>query len=183
MRVITGTARGRKLQSVPGESTRPTSATVKEAVFSSIQFDIEGRKVLDLFSGTGQMGIECLSRGALRATFVDRDREALRVTRENIKSTGFSGQSTVVAGDALVFLERNRETYGLIFLDPPYAGDLLEKTLKKVMEFDILAAGGIIVCESAAERPFPPVAAPYRLMKEYRYGKRKITLVTREGDQ
>lgn len=181
MRVITGTARGRQLKSVPGQGTRPTSATVKEALFSSIQFDIDGRAVLDLFSGTGQLGIECLSRGAARATFVEADREALRTTRENIVATGFTDKSTVVAGDALAFLERSREQWGLIFLDPPYDSGLLEKALGKVMEFDILSPGGIIICESAAQRAFPPVQPPYQIQRERRYGKRRITLLTREG--
>ena len=180
-RVITGTARGRVLLAVPGTGTRPTSANVKEAVFSSIQFELQDRNVLDLFAGTAQMGIECLSRGSARATFVERDREALRVVRENVKSTGFTDRSTIIPGDALVYLERCREQYGIIFLDPPYATDLLEKCLEKVIEFDILAVGGIIVCESASEKEFPPMPAPYRVYRQHRYGQRKITLVTREA--
>ena len=101
MRVITGTARGRKLSAVPGEDTRPTSANVKEAVFNIIQFDIQGRRVLDLFAGTGQMGIETLSRGAAHAVFVDSRAEAAKTVRENVKLTGFQDQSTVLPADAL----------------------------------------------------------------------------------
>lgn len=181
MRVITGTARGRKLQSVPGEGTRPTSASVKEAVFSSIQFDIEGRLVLDLFAGTGQLGIECLSRGARHAVFVELDRDALKVLGENLRSTGFSGLAQVVPGDAMAYLERCRETFGLIFLDPPYASGLLENALEKIMAFDILQPGGIIICESASDWTIFPVKEPYRILKTRAYGKRRITLLTREA--
>ena len=181
MRVITGTARGRKLSAVPGEDTRPTSANVKEAVFNIIQFDIQGRRVLDLFAGTGQMGIETLSRGAAHAVFVDSRAEAAKTVWENVKLTGFQDQSTVLPADALGVLERTRDKFGLVFLDPPYGSDLLEKTLKKIWEFDILTAGGIIVCESSVDKMLPEPPEPYKKGREYRYGKRKITLYTREG--
>lgn len=127
MRVITGIARGRRLKEPQGLETRPTTDRVKEGIFSSIQFEIEGRRVLDLFGGTGQMGIEALSRGAAHCTFVDLRKEAVGIIRENLKLTGLEGQATVVQGDALTFLTRCREKYDVIFLDPPYASDLLKR--------------------------------------------------------
>ena len=101
MRVITGSARGRRLKELEGMETRPTTDRVKEGLFSAIQFDIEGRKVLDLFAGTGQLGIECLSRGAASAVFVDRRADAVKLIRENLKLTELSDRARVVPGDAM----------------------------------------------------------------------------------
>ena len=120
MRVITGTARGRRLKELPGLATRPTTDKVKESLFNIVQFDIEGRKVLDLFGGTGQLGIEALSRGAEHVTFVDLSKAAAGVIRENVKACGFSERAQVLQGDALAFLSGCREKFGLVFLDPPY---------------------------------------------------------------
>ena len=182
MRVITGTARGRKLKEPKGLDTRPTTDRVKEGIFSSIQFEIEGRRVLDLFGGTGQMGIEALSRGAAHCTFVDLRKEAAAIIRENVDSTGFAGQSTIIQGDALVFLDRCRETFDVIFLDPPYDSELLKKALEKITTIDIVSENGIIVCENRAGVPCPAVPEPYRLHKEYRYGKIKTALFRRGAD-
>ena len=183
MRVITGSARGRKLKELPGMDTRPTTDKVKEAMYSIVQFDVEGRRVLDLFAGTGQLGIEALSRGASGCVFVDQNREAARVVRENLEHTGFTNQARVVQGDSLSFLTSCREKFGLIFLDPPYAADLLEKSLLKIAEIDIVAENGIIVCESAADRLLPQLPEPYEMGREYRYGKIKLTLYHRRARQ
>lgn len=113
MRVITGTARGRRLLEPEGMDTRPTTDRVKEGIFSSIQFEIEGRRVLDLFGGTGQMGIEALSRGAAHCTFLDLRKEAVGVIRENLKRTGFAEEAAVVQGDYLAFLTRCKEKFDL----------------------------------------------------------------------
>lgn len=183
MRVITGTARGRKLKDLPGFDTRPTTDKVKESIFNIVQFDIEGRKVLDLFAGTGQLGIEALSRGAEKCVFVDQSREAVKVIQENVGMTGFENRSRVVAGDAVSFLTSCREKFGLAFLDPPYATDLLEKTLLKMSEIDIIAENGIIVCESALDKVLPALPAPYEKGRDYRYGKIKLTVYhRRSGD-
>jgi len=179
MRVITGTARGRKLKELPGLDTRPTTDKVKESIFNIVQFDIEGRRVLDLFGGTGQLGIEALSRGADRCVFVDASREAARVIRENVEATGFDSRSRIVQGDAVSFLTSCREKFGLAFLDPPYASDLLERALEKIAEIDIMAENGIIVCESALEKELPSLPAPYERGRDYRYGKIKLTLYHR----
>ena len=148
MRVISGTARGRRLKELQGMETRPTTDRVKEALFNIVQFELPGRQVLDLFAGTGQLGIEALSRGAARCTFVDQRRDAAALVRENLKLTGLSQQARVVQGEALSFLASDRERYHLVFLDPPYQTELLENALKKIAEIDILMENGIIICES-----------------------------------
>ena len=179
MRVITGTARGRKLRELPGMETRPTTDKVKESIFNIIQFDIEGRRVLDLFGGTGQLGIEALSRGAAHCTFVDLRREAAAVIRENLQVTRLADQARVVQGDSLSFLASCREKFDLILLDPPYASGLLEKAVKEAAAIDILTENSIMVCESAADQVLPALEAPYEKGREYRYGKIKITLYQR----
>lgn len=183
MRVITGTARGRKLKGLPGLDTRPTTDKVKESIFNIVQFDVEGRRVLDLFAGTGQLGIEALSRGAGRCVFVDQSREAVRVIRENVAHTGFEGQSRVQQGDAIFFLTSCRERFGLALLDPPYASGLLDKALLKMAEIDIMMENGIIICESAAERVLPQLPAPYEKGREYKYGKIKLALYHRRSEE
>ena len=179
MRVITGTARGRRLKELPGLETRPTTDKVKESVFNIVQFDVEGRRVLDLFGGTGQLGIEALSRGAERAVFVDLRKEAAAVIRENLAHCGFTERAQVVQGDYLAYLSGCRETFGLVFLDPPYGTGLLEKSLSTIAAIDLVAGNGIIVCESAAESALPELAAPYEKGREYRYGRIKIGLYRR----
>ena len=175
MRVITGTARGRRLKELQGMETRPTTDKVKESLFSIIQFDIEGRRVLDLFAGTGQLGIEALSRGAAEAVFVDRRPDAVRLVQENLALCGFTDRARVKSGDALAYL-KSGEKFDLIFLDPPYDTGLLDKALANVVQFDILAEGGIIVCESRREKELPQLPQPYYLLTERSYGKIKLTL-------
>ena len=182
MRVITGTARGRRLKEPVGLETRPTADRVKEAIFSSIQFEVEGRKVLDLFGGTGQMGIEALSRGAAHCTFVDLQKQAVAIIRENVNSTGFADQSAVIQGDALAYLSRCREKFDLIFLDPPYESGLLEKAMELITTIDIVSENGIIVCENGSKSGWPMVEEPYRMQKEYRYGKIRTALYRRNAE-
>ena len=159
--------------------TRPTTDKVKESLFNIIQFEIEGRRVLDLFGGTGQLGIEALSRGADHCTFVDMRKEAAALIRENLRLTGLSERSRVVQGDALSFLSSCGEKFDVILLDPPYHTELLEKALEAIAKIDIMTENGIIVCESAAESALPELAAPYAKGRDYRYGKIKITLYHR----
>ena len=182
MRVITGTARGRRLRELEGMETRPTTDRVKEGLFSALQLDIEGRRVLDLFAGTGQLGIECLSRGAAAAVFVERRPDAVKLIRENLRTTELQDRARVVAGEAMAFLE-GREKFDLVFLDPPYQSGLLEEALDRLTRFDILNPHGIIVAEHPADRRLPPLPPPYRLRRTYRYGKIAVTLYRREPDQ
>ena len=161
--------------------TRPTTDKVKESLFNIIQFEIEGRRVLDLFGGTGQLGIEALSRGADHCTFVDMRKEAAALIRENLRLTGLSERSRVVQGDALSFLSSCGEKFDVILLDPPYHTELLEKSVERITEFDILREHGIIVCESALDKVLPTLNAPYERGKEYRYGKIKLTIYRKTG--
>ncbi|MBU5434300.1 16S rRNA (guanine(966)-N(2))-methyltransferase RsmD [Pseudoflavonifractor sp. MSJ-37] len=179
MRVITGSARGKRLKELEGMETRPTTDRVKEGLFNIIQFDLEGRRVLDLFGGTGQLGIEALSRGAASCDFVDLRKDAAAVIRANLKETRLEDRGRVVQGDSLSFLAGCRGKYDVIFLDPPYASGLLEKAMELVCKIDILSEHGIMVCESAADHVLPDVEAPYEKGRDYRYGKIKITLYRR----
>lgn len=178
MRVITGSARGRRLKTPDDYDIRPTTDNVKESLFNIIQFDIEGRRVLDLFAGTGQLGIECLSRGAREAVFVDNCREAVKIVKENLKSCGLYG--TVVQQDALSYL-KGCGRFDLIFVDPPYDAGLYESVLEIVNSIDILSDGGIIICESRRDRAMPQMREPYKKGKEYVYGKVKLCVYFKES--
>ncbi len=203
MRVITGTARGTTLASVPGDGTRPTADRVKEAVFSMLQFDIEGRDVLDLFAGSGQLAIEALSRGAERATLVDMSREATDVIAANAKKAHLLGRCRILNTSFSSFLRgaAGRETYDIIFLDPPYDSNMLPKALRAIDEGGILAAGGTVVCETDCDVPVratrsrhdeekeaeriladvfggdEALRARYSVMKSVLYGRTRITLL------
>lgn len=178
MRVITGSARGRRLKTPEGMDIRPTTDNVKESVFNILQFDIEGRRVLDLFAGTGQLGIECLSRGAKEVVFIDQSRDAVKIIKENLKTCGFS--ASVLQQDSVSYLNGCGK-FDLIFVDPPYDAGLYETVLEKINSFDILSDGGIILCESRRETLMPDMRAPYFLRKEYRYGKVKLSLYSKES--
>lgn len=171
MRVITGMARGRRLREPANMDIRPTTDIVKESLFNIIQFDLEGRRVLDLFAGTGQLGIEALSRGAKSAVFVDESIEAIKIIRSNLEHCKLSGET--IRENALNYLTRCGK-FDLIFLDPPYGSGLLDKALQKIIQFDILADGGIIICETDTKNPILPLSEPYFVGREYKYGKVKL---------
>ena len=179
MRVITGTARGRRLKTPADYDIRPTTDNVKESIFNIIQFDIEGRRVLDLFAGTGQLGIECLSRGAGQTVFVDQSREAAAIVKDNLKSCGFN--AVVLQQDALSYLKHCGQ-FDLIFVDPPYDSGLYGPVLEAINSFDILSDGGIIICECRRELSLPDMRPPYKKGREYRYGKVRLCVYTKESD-
>ena len=183
MRVITGTARGRKLKTLEGLDTRPTLDRTREALFNILQQRVRDARVLDLFAGTGQLGIEALSRGAQRAVFVDRRTDAVKLIRENLALTRLEEGAQVVCGDSMAYLNALREKFDLIFLDPPYADDLLERAVAHIARFDILAPDGIMIAESPAEKELPKLSALYRVAREYRYGRIKVTLYRRDGEE
>ena len=179
MRVITGSARGAKLKTLEGLATRPTSDRVKEAIFNIIQFDIQGRRVLDLLGGSGQLAIEALSRGADYAVIVDQSAEAVKVIKDNLKKTKFDQQASVFQMDYLRYLSTAREKFDLIFLDPPYAEKSLENALQKISEIDILSEGGIIICERPKDKVMPPEVGGLLCSRDYNYGKTAVNLYTR----
>jgi len=150
MRIITGSARGIKLVTLEGEATRPTAERVKEAVFSMLQFELEGRAVLDLFAGSGQLGLEALSRGSAKATFIDASREATDIIMENAKKTRLFDRCRISCTDWAAFARgaAGREKYDVIFLDPPYDSGLVPEALRSLHKNGLAALGAAIVCET-----------------------------------
>ena len=180
MRVITGKARGIVLKTPDGMQTRPTTDRVKEALFSIIQFELPGAKVLDLFGGTGQLGIEALSRGASEAVFVDAREDACKLIRENLRRTKLEQSGKVIRSDYLDYLKRCREKFGIILLDPPYAEVFLENSLKMIAEIDILHSGGIIVAERPVGKDLPWDFPGYTRSRDYKYGNTMLTLYRKD---
>lgn len=174
MRVITGSARGRRLQTPAGEEVRPTTDAVKESVFSIIQFSVEGRSFLDAFAGSGQMGIEALSRGAGYAVFLDNGRRSLDAVRKNLAATGLSDRAEVISTDTLSYLSAAPRRFDLAFLDPPYGTGLLRQALELMP--GVMNRGGIIICEHPADEALPQETGDYIIKKSYKYGKIRITV-------
>lgn len=185
MRIITGSAKGIKLVTLEGDNTRPTSERAKEALFSMLQFDIEGRRVLDLFAGSGQLGLEAISRGAEFCTFVDSSAEAVGIVKKNIEKTRFSDKAKTQITDYRNFLRKSegREGYDIIFLDPPYASDALVDALKRLLQTKLMHKGCLVVCESenGDMRIFekaPELAGEYTSVKRKNYGRVHIEILT-----
>ena len=178
MRVITGTARGRVLKELMGMETRPTTGKVKESLFSIIQFDIEGRRVLDLFAGSGQLGIEALSRGAKSCVFVDQNASALAVVTANCKTAGVERAADIRSGEALRFLANIRGPFDIVLLDPPYRHNILAAVLP-ALESKV-APGGVVLCESEREAALPETVGSLTRVKQYFYGKIMVTRYEKE---
>ena len=174
MRVITGTARGRRLKELEGTETRPTTDRVKEGLFSALQFDIEGRRVLDLFAGSGQMGLEALSRGAGEAVFVDSSKASIEVVQKNIASTGLSRGAQVHHMDSLLFLQRKQNPFDIAFLDPPYRTGLLQQALP--LTAALMNNGGLMIAEHPQDEEVPEAVGDFVRGREYRYGKILLTV-------
>ncbi len=182
MRIITGSARGIALTTLDGEMTRPTLAKVKEALFSAIQFDLEGRRVLDLFAGSGQLGLEALSRGAEKATFVDSAKEAASIITANAQKTKLYQKSNVLCMDWKQYIKSasGRSKFDIVFLDPPYPMNLLPKVVAELYDADLLAEGALVICEDEKKGLHEDVMveARYDLKKEARYGRVYLTILT-----
>jgi 16S rRNA (guanine(966)-N(2))-methyltransferase RsmD len=178
MRVITGTARGRKLKAPKNGDVRPTSDSVKEAIFSAIQFEIEGSVAADLFAGTGQLGIEALSRGAERVYFVENTPENAALIRDNVKLCGFSDRAEVSALSVAAFLKKTTARFDIAMLDPPYGQDLINRTLPALIP--VMNSGGIIVCEHEIDYKTQDTCGNYKIHKTYKHGKKTI-IIYREG--
>lgn len=176
MRVITGKARGVVLKTPNGMATRPTSDRVKEALFNIIQFDVPAARVLDLFGGTGQLGIEALSREAKSAVFVDEREDACRLIKENLKRTKLERYGRVIRADYMAYLRTCKEKFDIILLDPPYAEVFLENALKTITEIDILQTGGIIVAERPNGKELLLDFPGYSRSRDYKYGNTLITI-------
>lgn len=177
MRVITGKARGRHLETLSGTDLRPTTDMVKEAVFSILQFQLEGRVFLDMFAGSGQMGIEAISRGAKEAHFFEARKEAVSVIRNNLKTVGFEKEAQLRQGDSLSLVKMSSVKYDVAFVDPPYNKGIAAQALCVLCEY--MNPGGVIVCETAIEEEMPQSVGEFELDRTYRYGKIKITTYRR----
>ena len=180
MRVTTGLARGRNLEAPRGMDTRPSSDMTKQAVFNIIQNYVEGSTFLDLFAGSGQMGIEALSRGAKHAVFVDSDARAIESVQNNLKHCDLSDKAKIAKMDAESFLQSTSNRFDLVFMDPPYQQKLVDKVLNQVSQH--MSEGGIIICETQRDEELPQAAGKYTVSKTYLYGKAKIT-VYREAQE
>ena len=173
LKIITGTAKGRNIKTLEGEATRPTSERIKEAMFSSIQFDIDNRRVLDIFAGSGQLGLEALSRGAASVMFIDSSREAMEIVKENLKTTGL-GPAKFLVSDARNYIRKasGREVYDLVFVDPPYALECCSDIMRKLADGGMLAKGAIVVLESGTEIIEPDKFPDFELTKTKQYGRK-----------
>jgi 16S rRNA (guanine(966)-N(2))-methyltransferase RsmD len=183
MHIITGSARGVRLETLPGENTRPTSERAKEAIFSMLQFDLAGRRVLDLFAGSGQMALEALSRGAAHAVLVDAAKPACSVIEKNAQKTKLAPCASIVNADAARFLAGyTGAPFHLVFLDPPYAAGLLPSVLRALHEKGMITAGGTVVAECAGEKDLfggdAALAAQYTVLKSKRYGVAHVFVLT-----
>lgn len=190
MRIITGSARGTHLFTLPGENTRPTSERAKEAIFSTLQFDLGGKTVLDLFSGSGQMGLEAVSRGAELAVLCDASRDAASVIRKNIEKTRLSERCELHCKDASTCLRglRGKYRFDLVFLDPPYAEGLIPGSLEGLLRNGLLSEGAILVCESAGEgdvfgEKAEKLSRFFKVRKTVRYGIATVTFLIFEGGE
>ena len=183
MRIITGRARGAKLYTLDGEKTRPTAERTKEAVFSMIQFDIEGRTVLDLFAGSGQLGLEAVSRGAAHADLVDKSRDAIEVVRKNMIKTKLALDCSAFCADFSDFLRghRGRGQYDLVFLDPPYDAGVIPSVLKDLLRYDLLKPSFTIVCETRDAKDVfggdKALEARFSVRKQAKYGVAFVTIL------
>jgi len=185
MRVIGGSAKGQRLQSLPGENTRPTLDRVKESMFNMIQLYVQGAKVLDLFGGSGALGIEALSRGGAFAYFADEHRGSIPVMEENLKKTKFQSQSKILAMDfrrALETLGKENQAFDLIFLDPPYGKALAAEALKMIAKGELLAPQGLVIIEQDKKESLEIPTDHYDLWKEKKYGNTFVRVLKNRSE-
>ena len=186
MRIISGTSKGRKLATPRSQSLRPTSDRVKESIFNILRVEMEGKVVLDLFAGTGNLGIEALSRGAKKAIFVEKGRQAIRLIQRNLTPLGLEERSEIVlkdANQAIGILKQRGESFDLILMDPPYEKGLIQKTLIKLSSHPIYHKDSILVIEHNRREPLPDTAARWNLIRQRRIGDTIISFLTpREDD-
>jgi 16S rRNA (guanine966-N2)-methyltransferase len=181
MRIISGASKGRKLATPKTPSLRPTSGRVKESIFDILREEVEGKRVLDLFAGTGNLGIEALSRGAEKAVFVEKGRHALRLIQRNLAQFGLVERSEILPVDAnraIRILNHKGERFGLIFMDPPYEKGLIEKTLMKMSSYPIYHRDSIVVVEHHRREGLPPLPGGWNLIRQQRTGDTVTSFLT-----
>lgn len=184
MRIISGRAKGTKLLTLDGLNTRPTAERTKEAIFSMLRFELEGRAVLDLFAGSGQMGLEAVSCGAASAVLCDKEREAVSVISKNVEKTRLQDQCTVVCADYAECIRRManlEKQFDLIFLDPPYASTMIRDALDALKRTSLIKPTTLIVCESGTPNPIedsPSLSDAFDTVKQSRYGVAYVTILT-----
>ncbi len=180
MRIITGTAKGTKLYTLEGLSTRPTAERVKEAIFSMLQFDMEGKKVLELFGGSGQLSLEALSRGAASAYICDADQAACEIIKKNARKTHLFEKTRVVCNDFKSVIKNlaGREKFNTVFIDPPYKSNYVQDALNRLSEGKLVCDGGFIICESDNPEPFSEKG--FSTVKHAKYGKAYITVLRKD---
>lgn len=176
MRVISGSAKGTRLKTLKENSVRPTTDKVKESIFNIIQFDVKGSTVLDLFAGSGALGIEALSREASLAVFVDKDRQALNIIKENLNNSKLTDKAIIIAGDYQGFLHNNTKnmTFDIVFLDPPYKQELINIVINQLITCKMLSDTAIIICESNIDEQVNDKFGSVTLLKKYIYGQTVI---------
>ena len=174
MRIVAGSARGRRLISPEGMDVRPTTDKVKESLFNIIQFEIPDASVLDLFAGTGQLGIEAISRGAKEAVFVDVSGRSMATVKKNVSLCGFTEKSRFVNTDAFIWLTSAVETFDIVFLDPPYHKGMCAKALPLLPP--LLKEGAAVICETQADEKLPEAFGQLLLAKEYRYSAIRLSV-------
>lgn len=180
MRIIAGEMRGRQLKTVEGMQTRPTSDKVKGAIFNVLGDKVLEARVLDLFSGTGNLAIEALSRGSHYAVLVEKSREAHGVILKNIEQVGVSHKTKLLLSDALKYIKRYpNEVFDLIFLDPPYREGLVLKVILTLKEHSCLAPDGVIVAETAKDEQLDGDIYPFEIRKTGEYGDTKVWYLQR----
>lgn len=177
VKVITGIKKGKRLLTLAGDATRPTSERIKGAMFSSIQFDIDGRRVLDLFAGCGQLGIEAMSRGAKSVTFVDSERDAMDIVKKNAASVDFFDKCRYVVSDWRNYIRKasGRDVYDLVFIDPPYALGCCADAVRRLADGGLLSDGAIVVLESgggSVDVSSDEALSDFEVIKSTDYGKK-----------
>lgn len=185
MRIITGSMKGRKIKAMEGTNTRPTSDRVKESLFNILinKLDIRGKSVLDLFAGTGNLGLEALSREAMGCVFVEKDKNAYNVLKINIEALNFLSKSQCYNQDAfyaIKIIAKNNKKFDIIFLDPPYGKGYVEQAIRKISEFDLLACNGIIISEYDENDEIPELIENIKIFRTEKYGRTKISFWTKE---
>jgi 16S rRNA (guanine966-N2)-methyltransferase len=184
MRIIRGISKGRKLVTPRGKALRPTSDRVKESIFNILGEGVEGKVILDLFAGTGNLGIEALSRGAKRASFVEKGRQALRIMQRNLLQCGVEGRSEIIPKDvnrAIGILRERGESFDMILMDPPYEKGLIQKTLTKLSSHRIYHEDSILVIEHDRREPLPEIMEDWDLIRQRRIGDTLISFLTPSG--